>query len=126
MLQVKLASVSVRDQDLAIEFFRDKLGFELTTDAPMGEVQRWVEVTPPGGGVRIVLSTMEEDQDLIGRFSNIIFGTDNVQREYEELLARGVEFLAPPQTEFWGTYVIFKDIDGNQFLIGSEVQQEQN
>jgi uncharacterized glyoxalase superfamily protein PhnB len=42
-----------------------------------------------------------------------------VERTYEELKTRGVEFVSPPKKEPWGTYTIFKDPDGNQFVMGS-------
>jgi predicted enzyme related to lactoylglutathione lyase len=44
---------------------------------------------------------------------------DDVQKTYEELAARGVEFLRPPTAERWGTYAMFKDADGNQLVLSS-------
>jgi predicted enzyme related to lactoylglutathione lyase len=49
-----------------------------------------------------------------------VFWSDNVEKSYKELTARGVEFLRPPKTEQWGTSAIFKDLDGNQFLLSSK------
>jgi len=48
------------------------------------------------------------------------FWSDNVQKTYEQMKAKGVEFVQPPKTEAWGTSSIFKDVDGNQFVLGSK------
>lgn len=50
----------------------------------------------------------------------VAFIADDVKRTYEELSKRGVEFSGPPQFEEWGTFVIFKDSDGNGFVLGSK------
>src|SRR5579884_3935123 len=56
--------VPVNDQDAAIEFYRDKLGFSVTADIPYGEGSRWVEVMPPDGGAAIAL-TPPHDRNLV-------------------------------------------------------------
>ena len=59
-------------------------------------------------------------EDRIGTFSNIAFVADNVERTYDELTARGVEFTRPPQTADWGSSAIFKDPEGNTFVVRSK------
>jgi predicted enzyme related to lactoylglutathione lyase len=68
---------------------------------------------------RVVLFTPDGWEDRIGGFTNIAFVADDVQRTYDELSAKGVEFSMPPKTEHWGTAAIFKDADGNQFVLSS-------
>jgi lactoylglutathione lyase len=51
---------------------------------------------------------------------NMSFIADDVQKTYEELAARGVEFTQPPKTEPWGTSAIFNDPDGNSFVLGTK------
>jgi predicted enzyme related to lactoylglutathione lyase len=58
-------------------------------------------------------------QDQIGKHQPVTFWSDNVQGTFEQLRKNGVEFLQPPKTEHWGTSAIFKDVDGNQFVLSS-------
>jgi predicted enzyme related to lactoylglutathione lyase len=66
---------------------------------------------------RFVLFTMDEGR--IGTFFNGALACDNVEKTYEELQARGVEFMGPPEQAHWGTFAMLKDIDGNQFALSS-------
>ena len=115
---VKFVSVPTRDQDRALKFYTDSLGFRVVTDQPFGE-QRWIELRIPGAETGIVLFTPPGQEDRIGGFMNLSFATDDVRKTYEELSARGVEFVQPPKTEHWGTSAIFKDPDGNTFVLSS-------
>lgn len=117
--QVKFASIPVKDQDKALAFYTEKLGFRVLTDQPMGPGRRWIELGVANSPTNIVLFTPEGQEDRIGTFSNIVFGTDNVQKTYDELSARGVEFKGPPEKQPWGTYAMFKDVDGNSFVLSS-------
>jgi hypothetical protein len=72
--------------------------------------------------VRVVLFTPDGWEDRIGGFTNITFVADDVQRTYDELSAKGVQFAMPPKTEPWGTAAIFKDADGNQFVLSSRTK----
>lgn len=117
---IKFASIPVRDQDRALEFYTQKLGFEILTDQPMGPGQRWIELSIPRAETRVVLFTPPGQEDRIGTSSNIAFTSDNVERTAEQLVAKGVEFVQPPTKEPWGTFAIFKDADGNQFVLGSK------
>ena len=116
---VKFVSIPVKDQDKALEFYTKKLGFAVFTDQPMGPGQRWIELSIPGAKTGLVLFTPEGHESRIGTFTGISFECDDVQQTYETLKARGVEFMAPPKKESWGTSAIFKDQDGNQFVLGT-------
>lgn len=115
---IKFASVPVRDQEKALKFFTEKLGFQILTEQPFGS-QRWFELGIPAADTNVVLFTSPGREVLIGKFQPIVFWSDDVRATYKELTDRGVEFVAPPKTEHWGTSAIFKDPDGNQFLISS-------
>jgi catechol 2,3-dioxygenase-like lactoylglutathione lyase family enzyme len=117
---IKFASIPVTDQDRALAFYTEKLGFAVATDAPFNDTQRWIELRIPGAETRVVLFTPDGHEDRIGTFSSISFVADDVVRTYEELSARGVEFSGPPQTADWGSFAIFKDPDGNSFVLGSK------
>ena len=112
-------TVWVLDQDRALAFYTTKLGFRILTDQQFGEKQRWIELSIPGAETGVVLFTPDGHQDRIGTFSAISFQCDDVQRTYDELSARGVEFTTPPTKQPWGTYTVFKDPDGNQFVMSA-------
>jgi len=115
---IKFASIPVTDQDRALAFYTEKLGFTVFTDQPFGE-QRWIELRIPGAETGVVLFTADGHEDRIGTFQGISFIADDVNATYKELVQRGVEVDGPPKSEDWGTYMIFKDPDGNSFVLGS-------
>src|SRR4051812_39280861 len=117
--QIKFASIPVADQDRALAFYTEKLGFRILTDKPFDGKQRWIELSIPGAETGVVLFTPDAHADRIGTFSGVSFYCDNVQRTYDELSANGVEFAGPPKKEEWGTFVMLKDPDGNQFVLSA-------
>jgi predicted enzyme related to lactoylglutathione lyase len=118
--QIKFVSVPVADQDRALDFYTEKLGFTIITDQPFDEKQRWIELRVPKAETRVVLFTSEEDKDRIGTFMNMSYSCNDIEETYKELVARGVEFDGPPQKQPWGTYAIFKDSEGNRFVVSSD------
>jgi lactoylglutathione lyase len=110
--------VSVSDQDAAIAFYTEKLGFSLTSDVPFGDGDRWVEVSPPAGGTAIALVTPP------GGFqgpamTNIALDSTDVRADHEELKGAGVDVDAelmggdgtvPPM-------FFFRDGDANTLLL---------
>lgn len=116
---IKFVGIPVTDQDRALAFYTEKLGFAIETDQPFNERQRWIELRIPGADTGITLFTPEGHENRIGAFQSISFWTKNVQQTYEELSARGVTFSGPPKTAGWGTAAIFSDPDGNQFVLSS-------
>src|SRR5689334_11269149 len=75
---VQSVTVFVSDQDKAIDFYVNKLGFELRSDTAMGENMRWVTVAPPGAPTEIVLAKGYGDwsADQVGKFSRIVFNAE--------------------------------------------------
>lgn len=117
---VKFVSVPVRDQDRALAFYTESLGCTIATDQPFDGTQRWIELRFPGAQTRLVLFTPEGHEDRIGTMTNISFWSDDVEASYEALSKRGVEFVQPPQKADWGTAAVFKDPDGNIFVLSSK------
>jgi catechol 2,3-dioxygenase-like lactoylglutathione lyase family enzyme len=129
-------SVYVLDQDEALKFYRDKLGFEVRTDATMDNGFRWLTVGPKTQPeMEIVLMKVAEGpmldaasakalRDLIqkGIFGIGVFETDNCRATYEELKAKGVEFMGPPEERFYGIETIVKDNSGNWFSMTQRVK----
>ena len=117
-MRVKQVTISVNDQEKALEFYRDKLGFKVATDQPDDQGRRWLELQPPGGDTRVVIYPPVHGQ-RVGGFSNVLFASNNVKKEYEDLQAQGVDITVPLTEQPWGTYFQFKDVDGNEFLVSS-------
>jgi predicted enzyme related to lactoylglutathione lyase len=117
--QLKFVGIPTRDQARALEFYTQTLGLEVSTDQPFNDKQRWIELRIANSQTRVVLFTPEGHEDRIGTFFNGAFACDDVQATYRLLSARGVEFVKPPQKQPWGEFAIFKDPDGNQFVMSS-------
>lgn len=130
--------IYVLDQDSAYDFYVNKLGFEVRTDAPMGEGKRWLTVGPAEqpdleitlmpimDGMVFNRESAEQMRDLVGRgtFGFGVFETPDIFATYEELKAKGVEFTKEPTREFYGIEAIFKDDSGNWFSLGQKEDTE--
>jgi catechol 2,3-dioxygenase-like lactoylglutathione lyase family enzyme len=115
---IKFASIPVTDQDRAIAFYTEKLGFRLLADQPFSDKQRWVELGIPGADSRVVLFRFDHGIQP-GQQMNVVFWTDDVEGTVESLKSKGVEIVTGPQKQDWGTFAIFKDLDGNSFVVGT-------
>src|ERR1700722_17578073 len=95
---VEFASIPVADQDRALSFYTEKLGFRLVTDQPFNEEQRWIELGIPGADTRIVLFQFGGELKPGGNM-NVTFWTDDVEATARELKMKGVEFVMEPKRE---------------------------
>lgn len=109
----------VRDYDEAIEFYTEKLGFELIDDTPQSETKRWVLVKPPGASECCLLLAKGVNEEQLSRVGNqtggrvfLFLQTDDFWRDYNRLLEKGVKFARPPKTEDYGTVAVFEDLYG--------------
>jgi lactoylglutathione lyase len=110
--------VYVKDQQKALEFYRDVLGFEVRQDQPMGPNARWIEVAPKGSQTRVVPFTPPGQEDRIGTFSGVVFSCDDIEATYTELTAKGVEFKQKPEKQPWGGILAqFYDVDRNTHVL---------
>jgi lactoylglutathione lyase len=107
--------IYVSDQDRALDFYVNTLGFDKRTDEPMGPGARWIEVAPAGAQTVLVLYTPPGLEDRIGTFAGVVFECDDIRATHEELRARGVEFSEEPSEQPWGMWAQFKDVDDNEF-----------
>ncbi len=111
----------VRDYDEALDYFTQQLRFELVEDTPLGDGKRWVVVAPPGGGTGLLLAraaTPEQVAQIGNQTGGRVFlflRTDDFEREYANLVARGVTFLEVPRREAYGQVVVFADLYGNKW-----------
>jgi catechol 2,3-dioxygenase-like lactoylglutathione lyase family enzyme len=120
----------VRDQAQAYDVYVNKLGFKVHTDVTMDNGFRWLTVSPPTQpDLEVVLSEPVEPMfaaDLIPHvralldkdaMSGGVWESDNCQKTYEDLKAKGIEFIKPPTKEFYGIEALFKDGCGNWFSL---------
>jgi catechol 2,3-dioxygenase-like lactoylglutathione lyase family enzyme len=133
MMRIATTQMWVHDQDEALEFYTKKLGMEVREDVTVPELGdfRWLTVAPPGQeDVAIVLMaipgqpvmderTAEDVRALMAKgFAGAVFlVTDDCQKSYEELSARGVEFTDPPEQRPYGIDCGFRDPSGNTFRL---------
>ena len=133
MIRIAVAHVWVHDQQEALDFYTKKLGMEVRADVSfpeMGEF-RWLTVAPPGQeDVEIVLmpipgppvmdiETAEQVRTVMAKgFAGTVFlATDDCQKSYEDLKARGVEFTEPPEQRPYGIDSGFRDPSGNSIRL---------
>ncbi len=116
--QLATVIVPVTDQDRAINFYVEKLGFEKRADIPFGDGDRWVEVTPPGASTSIALVPPREGEP-VGINTRVGLKTENADADHADLLARGVD--ADAEVMRMGAPVppmfFFRDQDGNSFMV---------
>jgi len=116
------APVYVNDQDAALTFYTQTLGFRVVDDVPMGK-DRWLVVAPRRAETGISLQRpdrmgREDTPATVGEHTGISFVVDDVQSFYDELTTRGVTFRGPPEDMPWGGKgVHFSDPDGNMFFV---------
>jgi catechol 2,3-dioxygenase-like lactoylglutathione lyase family enzyme len=113
--------VPVADQDLAIAFYVDRLGFTVVADVPFGDGERWVEVGPPAGGAAVAL-VPATDHYPAGRMTGIALGSTDPRADHADLRARGVDVDDDLMGGDGGVPLIFffRDADGNQLMAVEE------
>src|SRR5690348_2608135 len=109
---IQLISLSVADQDRALRFYVDMLGFEVVRDNHMGPAQRWVQIAPPGAQTSITLVTWFPTMPA-GSTKGTVLESDDLDADVAALTAKGVTIGGGIQSQPWGRYVTFDDPDGN-------------
>jgi predicted enzyme related to lactoylglutathione lyase len=105
-------AVVVSNATKSSQWYKEKLGLEVRD-----QMDHWVTVAPKGSGVVLHLcQTTPLEQGNTG----IAFGVDDLDKAYEELSRKGVEFTVKPTKKEWGSYAMFKDSDGNEFWLVPE------
>ena len=123
--------IFVLDQDEALDFYTNKLGFNVHTDAMMGTSFRWLTVTASdapdfeiilmkaAAGITFDDASAAKLKELVeaGKMGAGVFETNNCRATYEELKSKGVVFISPPEDKFYGVEAVFKDNSGNCFSL---------
>ena len=118
----------VRDQDEALRFYTEKLGFEKRADQVGPPGFRWLTVAPPGAETQFVLlrpdqtglpsELVQRAEEGIGFCPHFVVEADDIQATYQELTGRGVEFTERPTQQPWGMMMAqFKDLYGNVIVL---------
>ncbi len=128
-MYLEQVAIIVDDYDDAIQFFVQRLGFELLEDSQAltndGRPKRWVVVRPPNTRTALLLARADGErqaaavgQQFAGRVG-LFLRVDDFAITYEELRRNGVEFVTEPRTEIYGQVAVFLDISGNRWdLLG--------
>ena len=111
-------SVFVKDQQESLNFWMEKLGFEVICDIILESNFRWLEIAPNSSGSSINLypKSLISKKDL-KPMPVIVFRTDDIRSTFNNLKTKGVTFSRNPLKSILGIYAMFKDLDGNEFLI---------
>lgn len=121
-MYVRFAELPVADQDRAIAFYTENLGFRVVRDTPYEEDGwRWVILEIPGAQTKILLSRRPNTEE--GDVPSLVLTVDDVHRWYEELKAKGVSFKTGPSRAMWNdaeVYAVLRDSEGNLVMLGSE------
>ena len=119
ILDVRCVAVPVHDQDAALAFYVDVLGFEKRLDAPISDTMRWIEVAPPAAATSIAL-VAGPDSPPPGVDSGVRFAVADVEAEHQRLQQRGVSMSDLLAWEDVPPMFTFDDPDGNRFYVVSE------
>jgi len=113
--QVRTIGIPVDDQERALAFYRDRLGFEVRMDSPFGDGGRWLEVAPPAGATSVALVQTHDDY-VAGVDTGIRLTTDDAAAVHAALAAEGVD-VAPDIIPFPVPMFFLSDPDGNRLVI---------
>lgn len=116
---ISVVAVHVKNQDEALRFYTETLGFEKRSDAMMGPEMRWLTVAPVGSPTEISLSSTMDAGAPLGGNSGLVFETADIDAMHRDLTARGVTFTLAPIRESFGGWAEFTDQDGNRFGLHS-------
>ena len=122
--KVSTVTIAVADQDEALVWYTEKLGFEKKMDVRSSQF-RWLTVAPPQQvDVEFLLASWFPD--LIGKNATWVLSTRDCQGGYEELKGNGVEFSQKPEMRPWGIEAVFADLYGNKYALVQESAQVVN
>ena len=120
MQKITHLSLLVNDYDEAIDFYINKLGFNLMEDTKLSASKRWVRIAPNGSGdccLLLAKAANEEQKSRIGNQAGgrvfLFLHTDDLERDYQNLLKNQIKIIREPVVEAWGTVLVFEDLYGN-------------
>jgi predicted enzyme related to lactoylglutathione lyase len=127
-MKVKVVSIPVQDQEKALQFYTEKMGFLKKADMPLSEDSRWLTVVSKDDqdGVEVLLEPSPNHFEPANVFQKALFdagipytqfNSDNVQQDYERLVSHGVDFSVKPTEMGTAKVAVFNDTCGNNIQI---------
>jgi predicted enzyme related to lactoylglutathione lyase len=133
-MRIPIIALRVLDQDRALKFYTETLGFTVTEDMDFGGHMRWITVSPPGAPDQEVLlervgppivdqETAEQIDALIakGVGGTLFLQVDDCRKTFDALVAKGVEVIQEPMERFYGIDAAFRDDSGNHIRMTQRV-----
>lgn len=115
--QIHSTTISVADQDAALDFYVNTLGWDKADDGLFGEGMRWLTVVPPGAATQLVLAHESWAEKPSGN-TGISLTAPDIDATYATLAAQGVQFKGPVEVMPWGGKAAwFSDPNGNEFFL---------
>lgn len=118
---VKFSELPVVDQDRAVRFYTEKVGFRIAQDSAYKEGWRWIELEVPGARTHILFT--QQQPGMPADTPRLVFVADDVDATYRELVDKGVEFVTAPSEASWSPgqrFAQFRDSEGNNIVITSQ------
>jgi catechol 2,3-dioxygenase-like lactoylglutathione lyase family enzyme len=122
MNKIGQITLLVKDQDEALKFYSQKLGFQKRQDMVIAKNLRWVTVSPKGQEdleLTLVVADSEEKRKVVGKQAGdhvfLTLESEDCRKEFKALKAKGVKFYGKPELQSWGVDVVLEDIYGNLF-----------
>lgn len=118
---VRFVELPVIDQQRAVRFYTEKLGFGVAQDLDYKADWRWITLEIPGAQTRILLARGDGQRRDV---PSLVLTVDDVQASYRDLVKKGVEFVDEPQESPWGgeLFAVLRDSEGNLVMLGSEAR----
>lgn len=130
--QITQLALVVSDYDEAIDFYTNKLQFDLLEDTRLSETKRWVRVAPKGSngcGLLLAKAATDEQGSRVGNQTGgrvfLFLHTDNLNRDYQNLLRHNITIVRPPSEEDFGKVLVFADLYGNLWDLIEPATREQ-
>jgi lactoylglutathione lyase len=117
---ISTVAVYVDDQEKSLEFWTERVGFKVRQSEPMSPTADWIEVGPENAQTSLVIYPKSMMENWEEQKASIVFNCADVDEMVSKLKDNGVEISGEPKKTKWGTYAVFKDIDGNEFILKSD------
>ena len=121
-MYVRFTELPVVDQDRAVKFYTEKLGFRVAQDRPYQEGWRWITLEIPGSQTKILLTRKADGTEKNG-VPSLVLTVDDVFKSYGDLKEKDVDFATEPTSGDWDeteVFAVLKDSEGNLVMLGTE------
>jgi catechol 2,3-dioxygenase-like lactoylglutathione lyase family enzyme len=125
-------TIVVKDYDEAIQFYTEKLNFTLVEDTLLTATKRWVLVAPKGSTECCLLLAKAANEEQFSKVGNqtggrvfLFLHTDNIQRDYQNLIDNEVKIIRKLSVEVYGTVAVFEDLYGNLWDLIEPIKKDQ-